>query len=175
MNKFYVYGYFRKDGTPYYIGKGCNRRAWKFHKVVKPPVDHSRIRILADGLTEEEAFSWEADLISLLGRKDNGTGCLRNLTAGGVGGTRGRICTAATREKMRQANKGRSPGPQSAKHKTKKAEATKKRTMWFHSDFGWEYAAASELAGMHNQPNQFKLYEVKAGRRNHTAGWRIVS
>ena len=175
MNKFYVYGYFREDGTPYYIGKGCGRRAWSRHKVIRRPVDRSRIKILAEGLSEEEAFEWEFDLIDLLGRKDLGTGCLRNLTSGGVGGTAGRVCTAETREKMRRINTGRILGPQSKEHNMKRAESNKKRSLWFHVEYGWEYASASELKDMHNSPNQYKLYEVKAGRRNHTAGWRIVS
>ena len=85
MNKYYVYGYFREDGTPYYIGKGCGGRAWsKYHSIAVPPGD--RIRILADGLTNEEALEWETDLIALLGRKCIGTGCLQNKSAGGGGG-----------------------------------------------------------------------------------------
>lgn len=85
MNKYYVYGYFREDGTPYYIGKGCGDRAWsKYHAIAVPP--RNRIRILADQLTNEEALEWEVDLISLLGRKCNNTGCLQNKSSGGDGG-----------------------------------------------------------------------------------------
>lgn len=82
MDKYYVYGYFREDGTPYYIGKGCDDRAWcKSHRVEVPP--RNRIRILQDGLTNREALDWEGDLISLLGRQHDGTGCLENLKAYG--------------------------------------------------------------------------------------------
>ena len=53
-NRFYVYAFFRKDGTPYYIGKGTGDRidshtgrTWKL-----PPKD--RRKILVGGLTESE-------------------------------------------------------------------------------------------------------------------------
>jgi len=81
-NIYYVYQYLREDNTPYYIGKGKNCRAWaKSHSVGVPSLD--RIQIIKDKLTETEAFQLEMDLISHYGRKDIGTGILRNSTNGG--------------------------------------------------------------------------------------------
>lgn len=86
---FYVYQYIRDDGTPYYVGKGKGNRAWarnKNERIRRPPTDN-RIVIIKDNLTENEAHSLEVELISKYGRKDLGTGILRNLTNGGEGGS----------------------------------------------------------------------------------------
>jgi hypothetical protein len=90
MNNYYVYQYIREDGTPYYIGKGRNRRAWETHKRANGsemrPNDKARIQILKENLSEQDAWDLEDTLILEYGRQDLGTGILANLTNGGAGG-----------------------------------------------------------------------------------------
>lgn len=104
MNIYYVYAYLRKDLTPYYIGKGKGNRAYENHKHISVPAK-SFIQILAHKLSELEALLLETKLIKLYGRKDLGTGILRNMTNGGDG-TSGRIVTEQTRNKISYAKKG---------------------------------------------------------------------
>ena len=86
-NRFYTYAWLREDGTPYYIGKGSGRRAWKQSgragKAKKPPDE--RILILKRNLTEKEAFKHEIYMIAIYGRVDQGTGILHNFSDGGEG------------------------------------------------------------------------------------------
>ena len=94
--------YVRKDGTPYYIGKGKPRRPYdKRGRPCKTP-PKERIIILHTSLDENTAFQIEKDLIKLYGRKDLDpeNGLLRNRSDGGEG-VSGRINTEATKEKMR--------------------------------------------------------------------------
>ena len=105
-NRFYTYAYLREDRTPYYIGKGENDRIYKKKKSeIKPPKDKSRIIFLKQNLTEEEAFRHEIYMIAVFGRKDLGTGILRNRTNGGEGSS-GAIHTPETKAKMSVAKKG---------------------------------------------------------------------
>ena len=104
--EYYTYAYLREDRTPYYIGKGKGERVYKKRKgEIKPPKDSSRIIFLKQNLTEEEAFKHEVYMIVVLGRKDLGTGILRNKTDGGEGSS-GLIHSEETRRKQSEVKKG---------------------------------------------------------------------
>jgi hypothetical protein len=82
--QFYAYLWLRADGTPYYAGKGKGFRAYAPHRHIYPPTDKNRIVIFYRD-SEEAAFETEKELIRNWGRKDLGSGCLRNRTDGGDG------------------------------------------------------------------------------------------
>jgi hypothetical protein len=112
MSSFYVYAYIRDKnsdtatgGTPYYIGKGRGNRAHKDHGRVRLPKDKSNIVMIAENISEYDAFALEMFFIAWYGRKDLGTGILLNLTNGGEGQT-GAKMTEETRRKMSKSQKG---------------------------------------------------------------------
>ena len=116
MNIYYVYAYLRskdsitaKAGTPYYIGKGKNFRAFKNHKHIPIPKDKKLIVIVEQNLTEIGALALERRLIKWYGRKNTGSGILLNRTNGGDGvcGMVGVTRNLATRQKMSAARFGK--------------------------------------------------------------------
>jgi len=131
MLKYYVYAYLRKDGTPYYIGKGQGNRAYVSCVGHRPPSNRQRIVFLETYLTEVGALALERRYIDWYGRKDLNNGILYNKTAGGEGTSNK---SAATLLKMSVANKGKSPSAEtrlkrslSKKGKKQSAELSAKR------------------------------------------------
>lgn len=136
--RFYAYLWLREDGTPYYAGKGQKDRA--FHSDghgVHRPKDTSRILIF-ERASEAEALETEKELIRNWGRKDLGTGCLRNRSDGGeipihlspeslkkMSAThKGKHHSPAT-EFTSETWKGKKRGPQSEEHRRNLSAAKK--------------------------------------------------
>jgi len=136
---YYTYAYLREDRTPYYIGKGKRDRIYSTRRRLKPPKDKSRIIFLKQNLTEEEAFKHERYMIAVFGRKDNGTGILRNLTDGGDGVSgfihteehRKKISASMTleqrKERAKKANESMTPEQRSERARKGQASRTPER------------------------------------------------
>lgn len=148
---YYVYSYLREDNSPYYIGKGTKGRAYaSANHRIKAPKDKSRIHILKNNLTEEEAYELEKLYILMFGRIDLKTGILRNLSDGGEGPVgykttpeqRRKIALSRmgekhplygvspseeTREKQRQALQGRFVGEKNPMYNQTHTEENRKK------------------------------------------------
>jgi len=165
MNEYYTYAYLREDRTPYYIGKGRAKRVYKSHirqnKTNLKPKDKSKIIFLKKNLTEEEANIHEVYMIAIFGRKDLGTGVLRNMTNGGDGisgyshtlktkkilseknsgennAWYGKKHTEETKKIMRESSKNRKRNPHSEKTKEKMRQSAKKYWKEFGRDISGE-------------------------------------
>jgi hypothetical protein len=102
---YYTYAYLREDRTPYYIGKGSGRRINENKgRPCGRPKDKSKIILLKQNLTEEEAFKHEIYMIAVFGRKDLGTGILNNRSDGGEGNS-GYEHTEKNKEKFKEYGK----------------------------------------------------------------------
>jgi len=136
-NKYYTYAYLREDGTPYYIGKGKNERIDNpLHNSINLPPKERRL-FLKQNLTEEEAFKHEIYMIAVFGRKDLGTGILRNKTNGGEGAS-GAVRSDDFKKKISIAQKGK-----------KLSEETKNKISKAHK--GNQYWLGKKLTEQHKR------------------------
>ena len=152
MSIYYVYQYLRSDGTPYYIGKGHGMRAYSKRHNIHLPKANERIVMIEENMLETDAIAMEIELIAKYGRKDIGTGILRNLTNGGEGAS-GYVWTAEAREKHAAAQKKHYEDPE---NRAKRAAAQKKR--YEDPENRAKHAAAMK-----------KLYEDPENRAKHAA------
>jgi len=126
--QYYTYAYLREDGTPYYVGKGKGRRVYKKGRVeIKPPKDKSKVIFLKQNLTEQEAFKHEIYMIAVFGRKNLGTGILRNRTNGGDGPS-GSIRSEETKRKMSESKKDMSEETKRKMSEAKKGKPLSEET-----------------------------------------------
>jgi len=133
-NEFYVYVYYKPNGTPFYVGKGkgkrylshlqeakkeitsdCNRLKISTIRKILRSGQEPIIKVINVNLEENNAFELEEYLISTIGRIDLGTGPLTNLTKGGDG-TSGHTHTEESKLKISNALLG-VPKPDSQKEK----------------------------------------------------------
>jgi hypothetical protein len=115
---FCTYQYLRKDGTPYYVGKGNETRPYSKWRNVARPQEDARI-LVQFWESEEKAFEMEKWWIAFWGRKDNGTGTLRNLTDGGDGPS-GLIHSEETKQRI---SKSKMNPPEETRAKIRAARA----------------------------------------------------
>lgn len=131
--EYYVYAYIRskdsntaKKGTPYYIGKGKDNRAWSksghLKNNVNVPLDEKYILIIESQLTEIGAYALERRLIRWYGKKIDG-GILRNIGSGGEGAPG--PMTEQHRKNISKARTGKKYGKLTEEHRNRIGNANK--------------------------------------------------
>jgi hypothetical protein len=176
LNNFYTYAYLRSNGSPYYIGKGRGNRAWACHKrcAVQRPRDKSCIIILKQNLSEVDAFRHEEYLIAVLGRKDLGTGVLRNRTSGGEGSSG---FAKDILDKIRAA-RHKQPCPRTGLTHSEDTKALyrKQRKQYEYTFYGpggevVKGLSPTEMCEIHPELRRSNLIAVARGARDICQGW----
>jgi hypothetical protein len=182
--EYYTYAYLREDKTPWYIGKGKGRRAYKKHDFFSPPLK-DRILILKQNLSEEEAFRHEIYMISVFGRKDLGTGILRNKSNGGDAPPIFTGHTEESKEKIRNSCKGRIFGPGMSEDARRKKSKHNKMMGIKPPPYTKSYKLMSPTGDIYegeninkfcllNNLNPDAIYSMRRGKQKQHKGWRLA-
>ena len=175
--RFYVYEHIRKDNnTCFYVGKGTGNRAYNldrgnFHNGVCEEYG-CRVKIIKDGLTEEEAFKLERerieDYVITFGYGapiegyddyDHNLPYLTNFTWGGEG-VSGRKHSEEEKQKMSKAKKGKKNSKEHNKN-ISKAKKGKKNSKEHNKNI------SKALKGIKlSEQTRRKMSESQKGRKN---------
>ena len=175
MGNSVVYKWLREDGTPYYIGIGKPERPYTGRRSCGPPPPKDRIIVLYEGLDWQTACDIEKNLIAFYGRKDLGTGVLRNLTDGGEG-VQGHRHTKESKEKMSRASAGRRLTEESKK---KISEAHRGENHYLygkkHTEDSKKRMSESHRGSKHTDETKKKMSESRRGKKPSEETRRKIS
>jgi len=168
--EFYTYTYLRTDRSPYYVGKGKNGRVYVFSSGHWPPKDRSRI-LIQYWPDEATAFAYEMYQIDFWGRKDLGTGILRNLTDGGEGNSGGKSCLGTKRTaEFKKAQSERFKGEKNPNFGKKTSAITRSKMSDSHrGKKNWAYGIVRSKSHRANLSKSLKK-GFEQGRVNPSQG-----
>ena len=185
---FYIYAYLRKDGTPYYIGKGKGNRAYDSHKWLNKPRYKDRIVFMETNLSELGAFALERRYIRWYGRKGiDQNGILLNRAEGGEGSSGYKMSAERRKQVSEQmmGNKHRLGKPLTQDHKNNISESLKGREITCeHKNniseslkgrkITWGDKISESLKGRKGHPHSQKYIENLKKKKWWTDGERNV-
>lgn len=189
----YIYGDYKFDYEPFYVGKGSNSRSnchlnknkdnshfdRKIKKIQRECCSDPIIIKYKEQLLENEAFDFEKHMIQTIGRDDKKQGPLCNKTNGGDGAS-GCIRNTETRQRMSQSKIGikrpdnvkrkisESHTGKSISDETKKkmSESNKGKTPWNKGKTGYNISKPTE-------ETKRKISETKKGKPPWNKGKRL--
>jgi hypothetical protein len=192
-NRFYVYAYLRAEDSmdgaaysPYYVGKGCGRRAFSGQRAIPRPKSKTLIVFIQEGLTELDALNLEVYCIGLYGRINNGTGILRNMTDGGEGCS-GYVFSEKMKRNFSINRKGRKMSDEAKKNMSiartgvTPTQATREKISQSNSRNKYELIASDgkiyvcmnlTVFGREHGLRRSALSNLVQGRRKTHKGWR---
>ena len=168
--KYYVYQHINPQTQEvFYIGMGCGNRDSDFKYGRNPYYlkyvnKHGEpiVKRIFENLTKEEASNLEKSQISKYGRKYLNEGSLTNISEGGEGGTKGRKynMTTSHKNKISQANKGKTKHTPLSKSQISEAHKGKKKPKGFGENI------SKKLKGKNHTPEwNKKISESNKGRK----------